>query len=116
MSIECLKYKSYSNGALMGFADFYVEKMGLEIYGCSIFQKNGKRWISFPSKEYKNEQNETKWAPSLRFRQREHMDAFSASALKALDEWCLANPQQEEPQQATYQPQEVQDPNSGIPF
>lgn len=95
--IECLKYKSYNNGVLQGFADFYVDKWGIEIIGCAVFMKDGKRWINFPSKEFTNAEGEKGYAPSLKFREREHMDAFANEAKKAIDEWCKNNQSEEEP-------------------
>ena len=48
--IECLKYKPINKGSLLGYADIFVPKMGLEIFGCSLHQKDGRRWVNFPSK------------------------------------------------------------------
>lgn len=88
MSIECMKYKPVNKGVLLGYADIYVPKMGLEIYGCSFFQKDGRRWINFPSKEYKNDLGETKYASIVRFREASHMEAFTEACKKAIEKKC----------------------------
>ena len=89
--IECTKFKSHESGCLQGFADFYVEKWGLEINGCSLYMKDGKRWINFPSKEFTNQEGEKAYAPLVKFRERDQMDKFSDSAKVAIDKYCKEN-------------------------
>ena len=97
MSIECLEYKPHASGALQGFANFRVPKMGIELFGCGLFMKNGKRWLSMPSREYNDpESGEKKYISIMRFIEKSHNDAFAAAALKALDEWCAKNAVPEE--------------------
>ena len=86
--IECIKFKSHVKGALLGFADFRLPKMGIEIYGCSVHQKNGRRWVNLPSREYENELGEKKYASYVRFVESSHYSAFIEQALKAIDEYC----------------------------
>lgn len=93
--LECLRFKSFEKGSLKGFADFYVPKWNVEICGCSLFMKDGKRWINLPSNEYKNEMGETKYAPFLRFKNKEHWEAFIEQAKTALDKWCSENQNEE---------------------
>lgn len=101
MNIECLKFQPVSKGLLIGFADFYIPKTGLEIFGCQLFQKDGKRWINMPSREYTNEQGEKKYMPYIRYREAAHKELFTELALKAIDKKCaemqaLNQPIQEE--------------------
>lgn len=86
--IECTKFTSVSKGALVGFADLYFPKWGLEIHGCSLLMKDGKRWVNFPQKEYKNPQGETKYLSIVRFRDKAHMEAFSKAAKDAIEKHC----------------------------
>lgn len=89
MSIECLKFSSHESGSLRGFANFRLAKMGVEIFGCGVFMKNGKRWVSLPNREYKDaETGETKYMGIIRFIEKAHLDAFCKAALKAVDDWC----------------------------
>jgi|SRR5688572_17749329 len=101
MSIECLKFQSVSKGLLVGFADFYIPKTGLEIFGCQLFQKDGKRWINMPSREYTNDQGEKKYAPYIRYREATHKEMFNKLAIEAIDKKCaelnaVPNPTQED--------------------
>ena len=88
MSIECIKFQSVNKGSFVGYADFYIPKTGLEIYGCQLFQKDGKRWINMPAREYTNEQGEKKYAPYVRYREPNHKELFSEYALKAIEKKC----------------------------
>lgn len=89
--IECTNFRTHQAGSLQGFADLYVQTWGLEIKGCSLFMKEGKRWITFPSREYVNKEGEKKYMPYIRFRNKEHMEAFANQAKEAIDKWCKYN-------------------------
>lgn len=86
--IECTKFKSHVKGHLQGFADFYISKWGVEINGCALYKKEGRRWVNFPTREYENEEGEKKFMPLIRFRNKEHQTAFTKKAKEAIDEWC----------------------------
>ena len=88
MTIECMRFQSVNKGSLLGYADFYIPKTGQEIYGCQLHQKDGRRWINLPSKEYTNDQGERKFSPCVRYRERSHMDAFSEACKKAIEKKC----------------------------
>ncbi len=88
MTIECLKFQSVNKGSFVGFADFFIPKTGLEIYGCQLFQKEGKRWINMPAREYTNSDGEKKFASYIRYRENSHKDMFTELALKAIDKKC----------------------------
>lgn len=109
MSIECLNYKPHASGALQGFADFRLEKMGIELFGCGLFMSNGKRWLKLPSREYVDESGEKKFIQVIRFINKDHNEAFCKAALQAIDMWCAANAEPEQP------PQEFI-PDSEVPF
>lgn len=86
--IECVRYTTYSKGSLLGYADFYVPKWGIILRGITLHQKNGHRWINFPAKEYTNKEGEKKYSHYIQFKEKEHFEAFTEQALKAIDEWC----------------------------
>tara|TARA_R110002096_G_scaffold113208_2_gene246250 strand:+ start:1041 stop:1388 length:348 start_codon:yes stop_codon:yes gene_type:complete len=115
MSFECINYKKHESGALQGFADFRIPKMGIELYGCGVFMSNGKRWVKSPSREFNDpESGEKKYINILKFMKKEHNDSFSNGALVALDKWCAENaepePEQEQPAFEPFNPEE------GAPF
>lgn len=86
--IKCTKFRSYNSGTLQGFCDFFIEKWGVEITGCSLHMKEGRRWINLPSKEYQDEEGNTRYHAIIRFKNREHCEAFIERAKRALDEYC----------------------------
>ena len=89
MSVECMNYKPVNKGSLLGYADLFVPKTGLEIYGCSLHQKEGRRWVNFPSKEYTDSKTgEKKYASIVRFREKAHMEAFIKVAKEAIEKKC----------------------------
>lgn len=86
--IECIKYKAINKGSFLGFADIYIPKTGQEIYGCKLYQKDGRRWVSLPSNEFINEQGEKKYAPMMKYRDPEHQKLFLEACVKAIEAKC----------------------------
>lgn len=89
--IECLKYKPVNKGAIQGVADFKIVKWNLEIRGCAIFMKNGRRWINMPNKEFETPEGGKGYAPFVKFTDSSMMDRFTTEALKSLDKYCAEN-------------------------
>jgi hypothetical protein len=86
MNVELIRFKACEKGTLLGFADLYIKSIGLEVYGCKLFQKNGQKWVGMPAREYKDEQtNETKYQNIIYFRSKEDGQAFSRDALRAIE-------------------------------
>lgn len=86
--MECVSFRAYEKGMLQGFADLNIPKWGAEMKGCKLFMKNGKRWVTPPSKEFENEKGEKKYALCLKFLTKELADAFSHQAIEAIDHFC----------------------------
>jgi hypothetical protein len=97
MSITCFNFKPFNKGFLQGFADIYVEKWGVELLGCGIFMKGESRWLNLPSKEFFNSENESKWGPIMKFREKAHSDHFCKIALEAVDKFCSENTIEDKP-------------------
>ncbi len=98
--IECIRFRAHAAGTLQGFVDLWIEKMGVEIYGCTLHVKDGKRWINLPSKEYLSENGEKKYSPVIRFRDKDHYYKFCDRAKESIDAWVEKNankPPEEEP-------------------
>ena len=83
--IECIRFNPQNKHTLLGFADVKVVKWGLLIYGISLHQKDGKRWISLPSKQYEKD-GEKKWMTYIRMENPEHQKEF----LKQIQDAILA--------------------------
>lgn len=91
MTIECMRFTPVNRGALVGFADIYIAKMDLEIYGCQFCNKNGKRWLSMPQREYMKD-GEKKYLSIVRFKDKSKQDAFAEAAIKAIEKKIVEQP------------------------
>lgn len=83
--IECLKYKPINKGTLLGYADLFAPKMGLEIFGVALHQKDGRRWVNMPSREYVDDKGEKKFISVIRFPNKVHMEEFTRQAKEAIE-------------------------------
>jgi hypothetical protein len=87
--IECLEFRSCEKGSLRGFANLFISNYGMEIYGCTLYMKNGRRWVNLPTREYTDPATgEKKYVSVVRFRDKKQYDAFSEAAKVAIDKWC----------------------------
>lgn len=89
--MECTGFKSFKSGCLKGFCDFYIKGLDLQIKECALFSKEGRRWISFPKKEYKTKNGEKKYINFLQFKSTESRDKFETEAKKAIDVYLSKN-------------------------
>lgn len=94
--IECVSFKPLNKdkSQLLGFADFFIPTWGVFIYGCTVFvsKEQDRRWVNLPSREYTDAATkEVKYASIVRFGKREHQEAFSSAAIRAVDKWIETN-------------------------
>jgi len=91
MPLEIQNYKHLGKGYLQGTCDIKIPLWGnFIIYGISIFEKDGKKWISFPSREYEKE-GQKKWFQHCRFESENMSEAFRNEFFKELDKYQKAN-------------------------
>lgn len=86
--MEILNVKPYHKGAMRAFVDVYIPKTGMEFYGCGLFCKDNKWWVSLPSKEFANESGERKFSQIARFREKEHQFAWSDALVKLVHQYA----------------------------
>lgn len=81
-------YRSINKGALVSSFDIIIPKWGnFTIKECKLFQKNGQRFISMPSKEYEHE-GKKKYYSLVAFQEKDMFEKFSAQVLLAIDEFA----------------------------
>jgi len=90
MTIECIGFKQCQINTLQGFANFYIPATGMEIYGCTLHDKDGRKWLNLPSREY-TQDGEKKYLSVIRFREKSHYDAFTSAAKAAVEKWIAHN-------------------------
>lgn len=100
--MEVTKFvKSQKEGALIAFFNLKYN-VKIEAYGSLIvatqyvndmklFQKNGRKWVSFPDKRYEKD-GQPQYIPYLGFVERN--DEFVSAVLKAIDDFCIKAAQQ----------------------
>ena len=71
--------KRISKGTLVG--SFDIETPSFKFFAAMLFEKNGKRWIGFQSKEWINKDGDKKYFPVVEFSTPEARDRFQALAL-----------------------------------
>jgi hypothetical protein len=84
--IKCVKFRPFSKNTLRGFADLELTRIGLILRDCTLHEKNGKQWISFPAKSFTGQDGETKWQPLVEFAEGadEARKQFMRAALDAI--------------------------------
>ena len=94
MSIECIGFTESKYMTVIGYADFWVPKMGLYIYDCAVHKKGDARWINFPIKTFIDKEiGEKRYSPIFKFKEKKHHNNFVGLAKKALDRFLLENNQ-----------------------
>lgn len=79
-----MRYKSVNKGALCGFADLYDSTSDLEIFGCAVFRKDSRIWVTMPCKEALDTNGLKRYYSHLKFRDKSRMEFFSQEAVKAI--------------------------------
>jgi DNA-binding cell septation regulator SpoVG len=76
-------FKPMSSGALRGFFSV-TTPAGMKLHRCSLYEKDGNRWIAGPSRQYEAG-GQKKYEPLVEFVDRETRDKFSRAVIVALD-------------------------------
>jgi hypothetical protein len=50
--MEVSNWKPINKGFLKGSFDVTINQYGITIVDCALFEKDGKRWVNFPSRKY----------------------------------------------------------------
>ena len=87
MALEIVKFRAYKKNSLLGFFSCKLTAIGLELRDCALYEKEGDRWIGLPSKPYKDEDGNQKWAYIIKFYDKNKFQQFQKCALHALDEY-----------------------------
>lgn len=89
--MQIKNYRPVDKGCLKGFLTLQMDKWGVEISDIGIFQKDSKRWCTFPQKTFEKE-GKMCYYPYIKFLDATHMKKFQDSLLDLLDKWVAANP------------------------
>jgi hypothetical protein len=82
--LSIFDFKPHSSGTLTAIFTVRFEVLKLEIRGCTLHEKSGKRWVMLPSKAY--EQNgQKKYSPICEISDLRYARQFQKSCLDAID-------------------------------
>lgn len=114
--MKIIQYKPVDKGATKGYITLFVPKWELTIYNITLYEKDGKMWISFPSKSYEKD-GQTKWFSFMRFEKPEMMDKFGAEVIAAWKQHQGNAPSAIKPATTGQRPPTpVEDYDDGLPF
>lgn len=92
MPIRCESFRPRRTAVLRGFCDLLLTETHLKIFDVGLFEKDGRRWASLPSKPKINREghvirgkdDKIEYAPVMAFASREASDQFSKAAINAV--------------------------------
>jgi hypothetical protein len=88
-SIRILVWRSCPRNTLLGFTDVLLPS-GLLIRGIAVHEKNGRKWLGLPARQYENDAGTLTWIPILELPDRARRTRFEELVLNALDEFIAA--------------------------
>ena len=77
-------WKAYDKRTLCGFLTFTLPS-GLVIHNCMLHEKDGKRWIALPSRQYTKADGSPTYTPLIEFATKDARQRFQAAALRAVE-------------------------------
>jgi hypothetical protein len=83
--------KLLRKGALIGSVDIDTP-WGLKVIGGMLFEKEGKRWVNFPSKEWTKQDGTRGFFPLLEWTSPEARQRFQRAVLPLAEESLLGHP------------------------
>lgn len=89
--MKIINYKPINKGSLKGSFDLILvldktcSGSELVVHDCKLFEKDGRRWVGFPSRPYQSKENETKYAPYVSVENKEFKSKIDAECLRQLD-------------------------------
>ena len=89
-------FKPFVKNTLRGFCTIVLPS-GMAIHSCTLHEKDGKRWISFPAEKFTNKDGEVSYKRLIEFADRATADKFRDQALEAIDRYRLEQQQQSQP-------------------
>lgn len=78
------KFRKVDRGALVGYCNVEFERNGVEIRDISVFEKEGRHWVGFPSRQYEDSHGEKKYAPYVKINNKDFFEKFQKSVLQGL--------------------------------
>jgi hypothetical protein len=93
LSVRVDEFKPFKSNTLRGFVDLFVPEMRMRVFGATVHQSHGKRWIGLPAKPQLGPDGCARrdprtgkilYIPVLQFADKRTADAFSQRGIEAL--------------------------------
>lgn len=81
--------RKLNKGALIGFFDVTLPS-GMKLNGCTLLEKDGRRWIGLPSKEWTKADGSKGYVPVVEIPDRDARDKFTAVVLPLAERALLS--------------------------
>ena len=99
MTIQCTHYVSQPKGSLLGYAEIYVPKWGVEISRVAYLSKDDRRWVNMP--QYIADKDPMTgrgtFLPFIKLRDKAFQKLFLEAVKTAIEEYIINNePKREE--------------------
>ena len=85
-TIEIINFRSYEKNTLRGFLEIALPS-GMCIRDLTVHEKDGSRWIAYPSKPYQDKDGNTKYMNQVYFPDKTVHSNFQKQVLGALDRY-----------------------------
>jgi hypothetical protein len=86
--VFCLAFRAFSRNTLQGFVTLAVWPFVID--DCTLHDKEGKRWVSFPARSYTDTEGKLRWVSWLGIREKSEFFRFQKAALAAIDAFRAA--------------------------
>jgi hypothetical protein len=83
MPLSIRNFKPFEKNTLRGFFDVELPS-GIILCGCTLHEREGKRWIGLPAKPYTKDDGSQSWVKIVDFADREKAKQFQESVLPAV--------------------------------
>jgi hypothetical protein len=89
MTIAVTNARKLNKNSLRGFFDVELPS-GMKLNGCTLLEKDGKRWIGLPSREWQKTDGSKSYVPIVEIPDRDARDKFNAAVLPLAEKALLS--------------------------
>jgi DNA-binding cell septation regulator SpoVG len=85
-TIEISEYRPYNKNTLRAFFTATLPS-GMVLHDLSLHEKGEQRWVSTPTRPWKDQENKVQYSPLITFIDGPTRDQFRDDVLKAIDQY-----------------------------
>lgn len=81
--MDIKNYRPINKGCLQACFDVFIDEWGMTIRDCCLFEKEGRKWINLPSRQYQSKEGTTKNFDYIVF-EKERKERFQKACLEKI--------------------------------